>query len=68
MALNRWDAVCGWFGFKQFAAAPVLPLADPLNCPRGVLGDQWLRVGGRAFERRKVGWIAYIAQRDTHIA
>ena len=45
-----------------------LPIAYLLNCPSGVLGDQWLGVGYRAFERRKVGWIAHIAERDTHIA
>jgi hypothetical protein len=45
-----------------------LPIADLLNCPRGVLGDQWLWFGCRAFERWKVGWIAHITQRDTNIA
>ena len=45
-----------------------LPLAYLLNCPCGVLCDQWLWVGCRAFERGKVGWIAHIAKRDTHIA
>jgi hypothetical protein len=39
-----------------------------LNCPTGMLGDQWLGVGYRTFERRKIGFIAYIAQRDTHVA
>ena len=46
----------------------LLPIADLLNCPCGVFRDQRLRVGCRAFERRKVGWIAHIAERDTHIA
>ena len=45
----------------------LLPLAYLLNCPRGVFRDQWLRVGGRAFERRKVGWNAHIAQSDTQL-
>ena len=45
-----------------------VPIAYLLNCPCGVLCDQWLRVGCGALERRKVGWIAHIAERDTHIA
>jgi hypothetical protein len=43
-------------------------MAYLLNCPCGVFRDQRLLVGCRAFERRKVGWIAHIAERDTHIA
>jgi hypothetical protein len=39
----------------------LLPIADLLNCPCGALGDQWLRVGCRTLQRRKVGLIAYIA-------
>ena len=46
----------------------LLPIANPLDCPCGMLGDQWLRVGCRAFERRKVRRIADIAECDTHIA
>jgi hypothetical protein len=46
----------------------LLPIAYLFNCPCGVLGDQWLRVGCRTLERRKVGFIAHIAERDTHIA
>jgi len=46
----------------------LLPAPYLLNCPFGVLCDQQLRVGCRAFERRKVGWIAHIAERDAHIA
>jgi len=45
----------------------LLSIAYLLNRPRGVLGDQWLRVGCRAFERRKIGLIAHIAQGDTYI-
>ena len=45
-----------------------LPTANPLNRPCSVLCDQWLRIGCCAFERWKVAWIAYIAERDTHIA
>ena len=68
MALYLWDAVCDGFGFKQFVAAPVLPLAYLLNCPCGMLGDQRLGIGCRAFERRKIGWIAHIPKSDTYIA
>ena len=46
----------------------LLPIADLLNCPCGVLRDQRLRVDCRTFERQKVGLIAHIAERDTHIA
>jgi len=46
----------------------LLPLANPLDRPCGMLCDQWLRVGCRAFERRNVGWFADIAECDTHIA
>jgi hypothetical protein len=53
---------------NNFRPRPLLPIAYLLNCPTGVLGDQWLGVGCRTFERRKIGFIAYIAQRDTHVA
>jgi hypothetical protein len=46
----------------------LVSVANPLNCPRGVLCDQWLRVGCRTLQRGKIGWIAHIAERDTHIA
>ena len=46
----------------------LLPIVYLVNRPRGMLGDQWLRVGCRAFERWKVGWIAHITERNTHIA
>jgi hypothetical protein len=46
----------------------LLPIAYLLNCPSGVLGDQRLGIGCRTFERRKVGFIAHIAERNTHIA
>jgi len=46
----------------------LLSVTNPLNCPCGVLCDQWLGIGCRAFERRKIRRIAYIAERDTHIA
>ena len=44
------------------------PFSNALNCPHRVLCDQWFRVRCGAFERRKVGWIAHIAERDAHIA
>jgi hypothetical protein len=46
----------------------LLPIAYLLYCPCGVFRDQRLRVGCRTFQRRKVGGIAHIAERDTHIA
>ena len=46
----------------------LLPIAYLLNCPCGMLGDQRLGIGCGAFERRKIGWIAHITERDTHIA
>ena len=46
----------------------LLPIAYLLNCPRSVLGDQWLRIGCRAFERRKIGYVAGVTESDTHIA
>jgi hypothetical protein len=33
----------------------LLSVANPLNCPCGVLSNQWLRIGCRAFEGREVG-------------
>jgi hypothetical protein len=68
MAVNLWDAVCCSFGFKQSRPALLLPIVYLLNCPRGVLCNQRLRISCRALERRKVRWIAHIAERDTHIA
>jgi hypothetical protein len=46
----------------------LLPIAYLLNCPCGVFRYQRLRLGCRSFQRREVGFIAHIAQRDTHIA
>ena len=45
-----------------------VPITDLLNCPCGVLCNQWLGVGYRAFERGKIGWIAHIAERYTDIS
>jgi hypothetical protein len=67
MALNLWDAVWVRLDSNKLWSALLLPIAYPLNCPCGVLCDQWLRIGCRAFECWKVGSIAYIAERDTHI-
>ena len=39
-----------------------------LNGPSRVLCDQRLRVSCHAFQRRKIGYIAGIAQGDAHIA
>ena len=33
MALNRWDAVCGGFGFKQFAAFPACVGRESVELP-----------------------------------
>ena len=33
MALNPWDAVWGWFGFKQFVAAPGLAGRESVELP-----------------------------------
>src|SRR5437763_8890713 len=33
MALNPWDAVCGGFGFKQLAAAPVFAARISVELP-----------------------------------
>jgi len=46
----------------------LFPIAYLVNRPRGMLGDEWLRVAGRTFEGWKVGWITYIAEGDAHIA
>ena len=46
----------------------LLPIAYLVNRPRGMLCDQWFRVGCNAFEGWKVAWIARITERDTHIA
>ena len=52
---------------NNFGLCLLVSLANLLNCPCCVLCNQWLRVGCRAFERRKVGWIAHIAERYAHI-
>ena len=53
---------------NNFRSRLLLPIADLLNCPRGVLCNQRLGVGCRAFERGKIGWIAHIAKRYTDIS
>ena len=68
MALNLWMQSAARLDSNNLRPCLLLPIADLLNCPGGVLGDQWLRVGCRTFQRRKVGLIAHIAERDTHIA
>lgn len=68
MALKRWDAISSSFGFNTLWPCLLRSGANLLNRPYGVLGDQWLRVGRGSFERWKVGLIAYVAERDAHIA
>ena len=46
----------------------LLSIAYLVNRPGGMLSDQWLLVGCRAFERWKIGRITHIAERDTNIA
>jgi hypothetical protein len=46
----------------------LLSVANPLNCPYGVLGDQWLRIRCRAFQCWKVRWTSDIPEGDAHIA
>jgi hypothetical protein len=53
---------------NNLRASLLFPIAYLANCPRGMLGDQRLRIGCRAFECWKVAWIAHITERDTHIA
>src|SRR5262245_26338231 len=53
---------------SNFRQRLLLPVSNLVNCPRCVLRDEWLRVGSQAFERRKVGSVAHIAERNTHIA
>ena len=53
---------------NNFQQRLLLPFSNPFYCPFRVLGNQWLRICCRAFERGKIGSIAHVAQRDTHIA
>ena len=52
---------------SDLAVTVLLPIAYLVNRPHGMLCDQWLRICCRTLERWKVGWIAHISERDTHI-
>src|SRR5262249_60306150 len=52
----------------NFRQRLLLPVSNLVNCPRCVLRDEWLGVSSYAFERRKVGSVAHVAERNTHIA
>src|SRR6516225_11622824 len=52
MAFNPWDAVCGWFGFKQFEAVPASVGREYVELPmrrarRSVVPGQQPRVRAR---------------------
>lgn len=68
MALKRWMQFPAILDSSSFWPCLLVSGANLLNRPCGVLRDQWFRVGGGAFERWKVGSIAYVAERDANIA
>ena len=67
MALNRWMQCAADLDSNNIRQSLLPSITNLLNCPCGMLGNQWLRVACRAFQRRKVAWIAHITERDTDI-
>src|SRR5262249_938574 len=68
MTVNHEMRLAPGLDSRNFRERLFLPVANLFDCPRRMLSDQWLRIGRRAFERRKVGCIACIAECDAHIA
>ena len=68
MASIHWMQAAAILDSGKLLPRLLLTIANLLNCPCGMLRDQWLRVCCRVFERRKVRYIAHISERDAHIA
>ena len=62
------DAGTASFRFRNIRQLLILAPADPFPGPGSVLGDQFVRILGGAFQGRQVALISYISERDTNIA